>query len=388
MTAARDPRRVPEPVLRQILEAGAMAPSGGNSQPWRFERHGDALTIWMLAERDHPVLNFRRRGTLLAHGMLIESIAIATRHHGYRPIIDLLPDPALPALSARVRFEDGLETGGGVESVLDAELHAAIGRRCTNRKPYRRDSLTPAQVKSLAKACGSHTSQGVDFAFISDRAAIERLARAASASDRIMFENRALHGLFFEELVWSAADARRRQAGLQVDTLELQPAQWIALRIFRYFPLLRLLNRFGAARSLSRHNALTYADCAMYLAVGCGTREVDLIRAGQAILRLWLMATAQGLSLQLQTGTCFLQQGAADGNRAELTPFHIGQIAAAYEDIRSTSALESTLIPALCRIGYSSEPGARSIKRNPEIRRSTTACEGPSTAFAGGSKET
>ena len=353
---------VPEAVMREILEAGVQAPSGGNSQPWRFELRGDALAVWMLAEKDHPILNFRRRGTLLAHGMLIESLALATRHHGYRPIIDLLPDNDQPALSALIRFE------ADAGEVSDSDLHAAIRSRCTNRKPYRRDPLAPALVEALADASGRDADNGIELAFVPDRPAIERLAQAASTSEWVMFENRTLHRLFFQELVWSAADARRRKAGLQIGTVEMQPAQRIALRLFRHFPSMRLLNHFGMARSIARNNARAYANCALYAAVGCGTRDVDLIRAGRVILRLWLKATSQGLSLHLQTGISFLWQGAAGGNGGELSPHHVARIDAAYEVIRTTTALDSDLIPALCRIGYGGEPSARSTKQDPEVR--------------------
>lgn len=354
---------LPEAVLREILDAGAQAPSGGNSQPWRFEWRGAALAVWMLAERDHPILNYRRRGTLLAHGMLIETLVIAARHHGYRPIIELLPDEAKPTLSALIRFEAGSEEAGDAG---DAGLHAAIRQRCSNRKPYRREPLAPALVAALADACGHGADSGIDLAFIQGRAAIERLAAAASTSEWVMFENRTLHRLFFEELVWSAADARRRQAGLQIGTLEMQPAQRIALRCFRHFPLMRLMNRFGLARSIARNNAATYADCALYVAVGCGTRDVDLIRAGRRILRLWLKATSHGLSLHLQTGFSFLWQGTAGGNGAALTPQQVARVEAAYREVRATTGLDADLIPALCRIGVGGEPSARSIKRAPE----------------------
>lgn len=68
-------------VIQKILEAGAQAPSGSNSQPWRFEVAGGTISIIMLPEKDHPILNFRNRGTLLAHRALIENIVIAAAHY-------------------------------------------------------------------------------------------------------------------------------------------------------------------------------------------------------------------------------------------------------------------------------------------------------------------
>ena len=92
-------------VVRQILAMGVQAPSGGNSQPWRFELAGNTVDVYMMPERDHEILNFKNRGTLLAHGMLIETIAIAARYFGFEPCIELLPDPKRPYLTATIHFE-------------------------------------------------------------------------------------------------------------------------------------------------------------------------------------------------------------------------------------------------------------------------------------------
>lgn len=44
-----------EEIIRQIIEAGIRAPSGENSQPWRFLLKGDLIELYNLPERDESL---------------------------------------------------------------------------------------------------------------------------------------------------------------------------------------------------------------------------------------------------------------------------------------------------------------------------------------------
>ena len=64
----------PDPI-RQILESGIQAPSGENSQPWRFkrERNGDVERVWLFnrPEADQSLYNYEQSGSYVAHGALL-----------------------------------------------------------------------------------------------------------------------------------------------------------------------------------------------------------------------------------------------------------------------------------------------------------------------------
>ncbi len=354
-------RLIPKRVVLAILEAAAQTPSGGNSQPWRFEVEPGALHLYMLPEKDHPVLNCRNRGTLLAHGMLIETIAIAARHHGFSPLIDILPVSDQPAFTAKIRFEESRYRPAD-------KLFEAIWSRCTNRKPYRVCAIEPAIQASL-RAVGSEVGENDSIlAFTAAQQDLENLAQAASTSERVTFENRLLHRLLFKELVWSKSEATQRGSGLQIETLEIQRAQRIALKLFQHYPVMRLLNAVGAARSIAKENAAVYASCSLYGAIGCGSRDVDFIQAGRVVGRLWLKAASLGLSFHLQSGVNFLWQGLVEGTVGCLSKKHVELIERDYQTICRVFKLRSNLIPAIFRIGYGGEPSARSIKKAPDIR--------------------
>src|SRR3989344_1888875 len=120
--------------IQKILEAAVNAPSGSNSQPWRFEVSGSEIKVIALPEKDHPILNYRNRGTLIAHGALIENISITSSVLGYKANVNLFPDTSNPKLIARIGLEQN--------SPSSNPLYKCIPLRSTNRKPYKRTPIT------------------------------------------------------------------------------------------------------------------------------------------------------------------------------------------------------------------------------------------------------
>jgi hypothetical protein len=347
-------------IVRRLLEAGVQAPSGSNSQPWTFEVKDSEIRVRMLPEKDHPILNFRNRGTLLAHGALIENIAVAAAHYGLGCEIRLLPDKADSNLVAKIWLFEG-------QKVKDETLFDVIFRRTTNRKPYSTEPVGEGAKHALLSVLSEIGGQReVGLKLIDDRTQIEVLAGAASANEIVMLENELLHELFFDEIVWTKHELRQKKAGLYLKTMELRPPQRIAIHLFRRWPVMRLLNRLGAARSIARGNARNYAACGSYGAVLCGNDDKDFMEAGRVIERAWLKATALGLSFHLQTGVNFLWLRQAEEGQGILSNEHLSIIRQEYEKILRTFDAEGKIIPAIFRIGYDGGPTARSPKKAPE----------------------
>src|SRR3989344_6623100 len=92
--------------IQKILGASINAPSGSNSQPWRFEIENNIINLFILPEKDHPILNYRNRGTLIAGGAMIENIMIASAEFGYTADIEMFPDKNNQNLIAKIKLEN------------------------------------------------------------------------------------------------------------------------------------------------------------------------------------------------------------------------------------------------------------------------------------------
>ena len=65
-------------VVREILELARYAPSGDNTQPWRFAIDGEhAVTVHGHDTREHCVYDLDGRASQVSIGALLETIAIA-----------------------------------------------------------------------------------------------------------------------------------------------------------------------------------------------------------------------------------------------------------------------------------------------------------------------
>jgi len=344
--------------IQKILEVAVNAPSGSNSQPWRFRFYRSVLEVVALPEKDHPILNFLNRGTWVAHGALIENISIVAREFGYDAFVTLFPDKSDHHITAKIQFAKLSSPGD--------PLYRAIPLRVTNRKPYAAIPLSERERGALLTTAKTAQNQSVKAVFIEDSEKIRLLGEAVSVNEVVMFENRLLHKLLFEEIVWTEEEEKKRGCGLYVKTMELKPPVFI-VKLLRFWPLMRMLNKLGVARAIAKDNAKMYTATPMMCAILCGDADEDFINAGRLLERIWLQATLLGLSVHLMTGILFLWQRIASGETKLFSQEHLGLIRKAYHTIASLVGAGSQNIALLFRIGKGDNPSARSVKLAPQI---------------------
>lgn len=151
----RDKRRpdssqaLSEQSVTELLAAAVAAPSMHNTQPWRFRSLRDSDTIELRAD---PARALRYsdpagRAIHIACGAALLNLRLAVAVAGRQPVVTLVPDPGQPQLLATVRL-------AGPYSAQQAErdLHAAIPRRHTNRRPFSTRQVPPGVLTELAEA--------------------------------------------------------------------------------------------------------------------------------------------------------------------------------------------------------------------------------------------
>lgn len=346
-------------IIKKILEVAVYAPSGSNSQPWKFNVSGNEISLLALPEKDHPILNYRNRGTWIAHGALIENIIIAASHYGYRCNVGpLFPDATNPNLVTRISLEQ--------ESISPDPLYASITARASNRKPYKTSPIIGEQKAFLLTEARKGGEEYLIY--IEDRVKIQNLAHSVSANEIVMLENRRLHDLFFDELVWTAEEEKKKLAGLYVKTMELAPSKENALKLFKHWGLMRIAILLGIPKKIAQENAVTYASCAGAIVIATDDRDEKFIHAGRMMQRLWLSATKLGLSGHLITGIFFLHQRMVTGDTGIFFPPHIELINTAYTEAATIAVVpKGKIIALMLRIGDGGEPSAHSSRKAPII---------------------
>lgn len=350
--------------IKKIIEVAVNAPSGENSQPWRFEVEGNKIRIFNLLERDQSLYNFGQRGSLVAHGALIENISITAPIFGYSAIINLLPDNKNPNFIATINLDELLP---GQQK--DESLYSCIIKRATNRKPYKKTPLSDEQFKDLKNTASTASEMGEgEVIFIQDSEKMKDVAKAGSVNEQVMFGNKFIHNFFFEHINWTEKEELEKRLGFYIKTLELPPPAQVALRLFRYWPVMNLLNKLGLNKIIAKGNAVNYANSSAMMVFSVKNNfPRDFIIAGRLMQRLWLKATAMGLSAQPIAGMLFFMQAIIGGETNKFAPFQIELIKNAYAKIKDVFGINNEIPVMILRVGYGGEPTARSSKKPPEV---------------------
>ena len=351
--------------IQKILEAGVCAPSGDNSQPWRFVVDDDTVHVFNLPERDNPILNFNQFGSFISHGAVIENMKIAAAHYGYRADVTLFPDPANQNEVAAIHL---VKSPDHVDSQRES-LFDSIALRCTNRKRYATDALRDEErraIMSVPSELGMDDRCEVRLVEADDGR--KRVARAAASIEQVILEDKELHRLLFKDVRWSEKEEREHQSGLYLATMEFPPPVRVAFRAASYWPLMRIFSKLGLPAMIARDDSMLYAsNAANGLIVMRQGSPSDFVNAGSVMQRLWLTATRLGLSVQPVTALIFAAHRVFGGGENVFSVTHTQMIKDHYNEFARAFGVSGGAIAMHFRIGRSEPPSARSSRRAPEV---------------------
>ncbi|MFI0508604.1 Acg family FMN-binding oxidoreductase [Streptomyces sp. WSLK1-5] len=273
-------RPLDERTVTALVTAATAAPSLHNAQPWHFHWRPADHTLELSADlsRAMPHTDPDHRALHLGCGAALFNLRVAAAHQGLHTDTLLLPDPADPRLLAAVRIG-----GTGPPDRDTAALFPVIDRRHTSRHPFA-DRAIPGDVeKALCDAADREGTQLVLPGAWHSEALLDHV-RDAEGRD-------ALEPDGFEDLQrWTG---RGPDATDGIPDYALGPRPRLGRAPVRDFAGRRHVpGRPTADFETSPHLALL------------GTRHdspADWLRAGQALERVLLLATLNGLATALSS---------------------------------------------------------------------------------------
>src|SRR4051794_32198320 len=134
--------------LHLAAEAGVLAPSLHNSQPWLFRLRDGGIEILVDPDRRLTVADQTGWGARLACGAATYNVRLALAVSGRAAETALRPDPAQPNLIARLT-----PAASRPATYAEVDLYAAIPRRHSSRAPFWPDPVpADARMKLLDAA--------------------------------------------------------------------------------------------------------------------------------------------------------------------------------------------------------------------------------------------
>lgn len=347
-------------LIEKIIIAGTYAPSGDNSQPWRFEVEGNNISLFKQPkpQLDHPRFNFKERGTYLALGAVLENMRIAALSQGFQANLTYgtsdNPDEPVAIMKLQ-QSHDASNT-----------LSPFVAARCTNRKLYSNKVLTTQQKNTIESV---EKEKSVMVSYIYDEKKIKKIANILSIADRVALEDHEIHDTFFSHLTWTKREEEDKHSGLYLETTELPKFIKFIFRFIKHWKIQQIVNALGFSRIAGFANAKTYeaSACIALFSVSQLNRE-DMLDAGMAMENLWIKATSCGLAAHPVTGLLYLGMRIAETNESGLNKRHEEIIRNAYDILKEETGIKNETPVMLLRIGVSADPTARCTRLPPVVR--------------------
>ena len=292
----RAPPASPAPTTRpstmeRILKLARWAPSGDNTQPWRFEiRDPRHVTVHGFDTREHVVYDLQGRASQIALGALLETLSIAASAEGLSANISRRGD----APDTRPTFDVtlGADTPASTDPLLPY-----IRVRSTQRRPLSTRPLSRHERAALQSAVKPHFHiRWLDQT--RDKLAMARLTSANAAIRLTIPEAYEVHSRVIE---WRSRFSRTGipDQAVGLDPLTTRLMEWT----LRKWERVTFLNRYLAGTLMPRLqlDVLPALRCGAHFVLVAHDEPEDIddyVTAGRAVQRFWLTATQLGLRLQ------------------------------------------------------------------------------------------
>ena len=294
------------PLIESILELAKWAPSGDNTQPWRFEIiDAQHLNVHGFDTRKDCVYDFQGHASHIALGALLENIALAASGLGLRA--DMLERPGCPDDHPvyEVRFV-------AVPGIQPDSLREHIQSRSVQRRPYSTIPLTLAQKAALNQALGP-AFEVRWLESLSERLAMATLVSAAGKLRLTIPEAYAVHSRI---IAWNArfSEDRVPDQAIGLDALSLRLMRWVLASWAR----VDFFNTFlaGTVSPRIQLDVIPSLGCAAHFFLLSRTMPssvADYVASGRAMQRFWLTATQLGLQLQPEMSPLIFRSYATRG---------------------------------------------------------------------------
>lgn len=276
--------------VQQLVTDATAAPSMHNAQPWRFRCLRDSGTLELRADptRAMPASDPAHRALHIGCGAALFNLRVAAAHAGLPPDVRLLPDYADRGLLATVSLSDNPPDGlpdspaDGTDDGL-AQLYPAIHRRHTSRYPFAEQGLSDSQWAALVDAADR---EGAVLLFPSDWH-LELLLDLVQDA-----EGRDDPGRREEIARWTRLGPAEADIATEgVPEYAFGPHKRDGRAPVRDFAGRRPVADRGTTSFESRPNLVLLGTA--------DDRPADWLRAGQAMERVLLQATLDGLATSL-----------------------------------------------------------------------------------------
>jgi hypothetical protein len=258
--------------LGRAVRAAQHAPSVFNTQPWSWQITGSTMELFADPDRRVESIDPDGRLLLISCGAALHHARTALNAAGWSATVERLPDPALPDLLARITLGHSVPA-----DPENQRMAAAISRRHTDRRAFGDQPVPDTELTKLRRFVESEGAylhvvrpdQMAMLALSTELAGQAELDEPSYRAELHQWTNRPVQ----------AGD------GVPPGTAVQPELRRVPLRDF--FPDATATLPAGAAHDRGAAYVVLFGD---------DVQPLELLRGGEALSALLLLATADGLA--------------------------------------------------------------------------------------------
>lgn len=269
----------------KMLEKGIKAPSGHNTQPWKFKINRNNIEIYPNFEKSLPVVDKTHRELFISLGCAVTNICITANQLGYSYQREII------AKNDETFIRIGLKR----EEVKKNPLFLQIDNRQTNRSVYKTQLLSMDTIDRLRRL-NLTPSVSVHF-YENGTEDFYKLSNFIYEGNTILFRNKGFRRELLNWIRFNDKDIEKHKDGLGYNVLG-SPSfpQWIGRSIVRSFLRSNTQNKSERAKLLSSSH--------LVLLTTLGNTPKDWILAGESLELFFLKCTELGVSVAFCNQPC------------------------------------------------------------------------------------
>lgn len=347
---------VPVGVMAQILELARWAPSGDNSQPWRFEVvDKNHVIIHGFDTRDHCVYDLKGEPSQMSLGAMLETLSIAASGHGLETAVHRRPEMPDTAPTFVVRFTPNAEISAD-------PLIPCITARSVHRKPMSIRRLTESEKKALEDSVGL----AYRIEWIEGFSSKWTVARLMFGNAKLRLTLPEAYRTHRDVIQWNArySEDRVPDKALGVDPLTVRLMQFV----MQSWSRVELFNRYlaGTVAPRIQMDFVPSLACGAHFVIKAQrspTNIDDFVAAGRAMQRCWLTATRLGLFQQPELTPLIFSRYIREGTTFTAHSALTAQARRLEEQARAVIGTDIERAVWMGRIGAGTVPWSRSLRR-------------------------
>lgn len=264
------------------------APSGDNSQHWRFTWNEKTLAIFYVPELGKHALNNGMHASWLSLGCLVEAVKIAAS--GFKLQItteyELGEKPNVPVV--KISFNK--------KEIKTDSLISEVFKRKTTRVPFSTEKVSDVVWELM----GIEASRFDNTKFSFLKSVPEELHNYILSCDPLMWKNQNVAKDFLKWVRLSEEESQRTTNGMPWQTLGVSKADLLPFYFLKKWPLLiKILWPLGLGKKIARNAAQLLPKDTSIFAIAVKDNQSDsLVEVGRMAYRLWLVLTSENIAVQ------------------------------------------------------------------------------------------